>query len=88
MRLLDFLTVACVQAIRILNAGADAGIERTEFVLEVELENGVALTTLSVIGRPVRFHAQASVSVTSLKEAVASSGRVNRKLSLRRPGES
>jgi Flp pilus assembly protein TadD len=62
--------------IRVITSGALAGIEGTEFVMEVGPTNGTERTTLSVIDGRVRFENQfAALSLTNREQAVAEPGQ-------------
>ncbi|HEY3913652.1 MAG TPA: FecR domain-containing protein, partial [Verrucomicrobiae bacterium] len=61
--------------IRVITSGAFAGIEGTEFVVEVEPSNGVEQTTLSVIDGKVSFtNAMGGLMLTNGQQAVAHPG--------------
>jgi hypothetical protein len=61
--------------IRVITSGAFAGIEGTEFVVEVEPSNGVEQTTLSVIDGKVSFtNAMGGLMLTNGEQAVAHPG--------------
>jgi tetratricopeptide (TPR) repeat protein len=62
--------------INIITSGGLAGIEGTEFVMEVAASNGVEQTTLSVIDGKVRFTNQvAGLVLTNGEQAVAQPGK-------------
>jgi len=62
--------------IRVLTRGATAGIEGTEFVVEVTETNGAERTTLSVIDGGVTFtNEQAALVLTNGQQAVAEPGQ-------------
>src|SRR5437773_1273434 len=57
---------------RVITRGAAAGVEGTEFVMQVEIVNNVERTTLSVIDGIVRFeNEQGGISVTNMQQAIA-----------------
>jgi tetratricopeptide (TPR) repeat protein len=63
--------------IRVITSGALAGIEGTEFVMEVFTTNGVEQTTLSVVDGKVRFsNEHATLVITNGQQAVAEPGQV------------
>ena len=62
--------------IRVITSGALAGIEGTEFVMDVVPKNGVQQTTLSVIDGQVRFsNSAAALILTNGEQAVAEPGK-------------
>ena len=66
--------------IRVITRGATAGIEGTEFVMEVAATNDVERTTLSVIEGKVEFgNAAATLVLTNGEQAVAAPGEAPRR---------
>jgi Flp pilus assembly protein TadD len=62
--------------IRVITRGARAGVEGTEFVLEVDTTNNTERTALSLINGTVRFsNEQGSLLLTNGQQAVADLGR-------------
>jgi Tfp pilus assembly protein PilF len=63
--------------IRVITRGAAAGVEGTEFVMQVDFVDDVERTTLSLIDGIVRFgNEQGTLVLTNLQQAVAIEGQI------------